>query len=61
MTAILAMAAFAALFAAFGLLRPADRATGCHACSHAAGGDCGTECPLLKDALDTKHETERAS
>ena len=37
------------LFAAFGLLRPADRGGGCGACAHADESCAGGACPLLKD------------
>jgi hypothetical protein len=49
MTGLLATLAFAALFVAFGLLRPADRSGGCHGCTDQSAGRCGAACPLSRD------------
>jgi hypothetical protein len=49
-TGIVGMTVIALLFAAFGLMRPADRkAGGCHGCEHGSDGCDATTCGLLKD------------
>jgi hypothetical protein len=61
MTEILAIVLLAALFVLFGATRSADRDTGgCHGCSHGETGECGDECPLLREAFDREPEPDGA-
>jgi hypothetical protein len=59
MTEILAILLLAALFVIFGVTRWADRDSGgCHGCSHGDSGDCGDECPLLREAFDREPQPD---
>jgi len=59
MTEILAIVLLAALFVIFGVTRSADRDSGgCHGCSHVDSGECGDECPLLREAFDREPQSD---